>query len=161
MRNPPQPIPDAFRGDRWRFASLPAGDVIDAFRDRLIPFLNLPHELQPLNLGLASTLPIPGVVFDGGRRSRQLAQWLQDAQPVSLNYIAGAPDGLILEAGAVDRWILNTFDDPEVRAAAEQYEQRKHASGGLHFLLVQPDDSGMTYTGVWLLRRQDSDAITH
>lgn len=152
MRNPPQPIPDSLRGDLWRFAALPAGDVVDAFCDRLIPFLNLPDPLQPLNLGLASALPVPGVVIEGGRRSRQLAQWLQDAHPVSLNYIAGAPDGLILEAGDVDRWIINTFDDPEVRTAAQQYEQRKHASGGLHFLLVQPDDSGMTYTGVWLLR---------
>jgi hypothetical protein len=51
-----------------------------------------------------------------------------------------------------DRWILNTFDDPDMRSAAQQYEQRKQASQGLHFLLVQPDDSGMTYTGFWLLR---------
>ncbi|NEQ67039.1 MAG: DUF1092 family protein, partial [Symploca sp. SIO2D2] len=26
---------------------------------------------------------------------------------------------------------------------------------GLHFLLVQPDDSGMTYTGFWLLQNID------
>ncbi|NDJ18902.1 Tab2 family RNA-binding protein [Myxacorys almedinensis] len=163
MRNPPQPIPDALMGitsrfseaARWRFASLPAGDLVDAFRDRPIPFFKLPDELQPFQFGLASTLPIPGVVIDGGRRSRQLAQWLQEVDPISLNYSAGAPDGLILEAGVRDRWIINTFDDPEVRRAAQQYEQRKHASQGLHFLLIQPDDSGMTYTGFWLLQRLD------
>jgi hypothetical protein len=75
--------------------------------------------------------------------------------PVALNYVAGAPDGLILEAGLVDRWIIATFEDPEVRTAATEYEQRKQDSQGLHFFLVQPDDSGMTYTGFWLLRNEE------
>nr|WP_317106120.1 Tab2 family RNA-binding protein [Chroococcidiopsis sp. SAG 2025] len=35
---------------------------------------------------------------------------------------------------------------------AQIYAQRQQQSQGLHFLLVQPDDSGMTYTGFWLLR---------
>ncbi len=47
---------------------------------------------------------------------------------------------LILEASLADRWILATFADEKVSAA------------GLYFLLVQPDDSGMTYTGLWLLQ---------
>jgi hypothetical protein len=85
----------------------------------------------------------------------QLARWLQDSEPVALNYIAGAPDGLVLEAGLADRWIVATFEDQEVAAAAQTYEQRKQASKGLHFLLVQPDDSGMTYSGFWLLRKED------
>jgi hypothetical protein len=52
----------------------------------------------------------------------------------------------------VDRWILVTFEDAEVAQAAQVYEQRKQQSQGLHFLLVQPDDSGITYTGFWLLQ---------
>ncbi|MER3590014.1 MAG: hypothetical protein C4322_21265, partial [Mastigocladus sp. ERB_26_1] len=55
----------------------------------------------------------------------------------------------------VDRWILVTFTDPEVAAAGRVYEQRKQESCGLHFLLVQPDDSGMTFSGFWLLRAED------
>ncbi|HEY9750428.1 MAG TPA: Tab2 family RNA-binding protein, partial [Allocoleopsis sp.] len=54
-----------------------------------------------------------------------------------------------------DRWVLATFEDAEVRAAAQAYEQRKQAAQGLHFLLVQPDDSGMTYSGFWLLQPVD------
>lgn len=154
MRNPPQPLPDNLWGTRWRFASLPAADLADAFGDRLIPVLEMPQEWLPIALGVASTTPIPGVVIDGGRRSMPLARWLQDSHPVSLNHIAGAPDGLILEAGDLDRWIVATFEDPEVRSAAQVYEQRKQASRGLHFLLIQPDDSGMTYTGFWLLNPQ-------
>ncbi|MCF4969436.1 Tab2/Atab2 family RNA-binding protein [Nostoc sp. CMAA1605] len=149
---PPLPLPENLWGEEWRFATIPAGDLVDLFSDRPIPIVSMPESLQPLNLGLASTVAIPGVVIFGGRRSLRLAQWLQSVNPVSLEYIAGAPDGLVLEAGLVDRWILVTFEDKEVTAAAKVYEQRKQQSRGLHFLIVQPDDSGMTYTGVWLLQ---------
>lgn len=153
MRNPPQPIPENLLGERWRFASIPAGDLIDAFGDRSIPIKSIPELLTPIKLGLASTVAIPGVVIDAGRRSMPLARWLQSVEPVALDCIAGAPDGLILDAGATDRWILATFEDAEMRSAAQLYGQRKQTSNGLHFLLVQPDDSGMTYTGFWLLKR--------
>ncbi|MBD0341503.1 MAG: Tab2/Atab2 family RNA-binding protein [Microcoleus sp. Co-bin12] len=148
---PPVPLPENLWGDGWRFASLPAGDIEDAFQGRPLPILEMPELLLPLNLGLASTVPVPGVVIDGGRQSMRLAKWLQDAKPLALNYIPGEPDGLILEAGLVDRWVVATFEDSEVKAAAQIYQQRKQLSKGLHFLLVQPDDSGMTYTGFWLL----------
>lgn len=149
---PPTPLPENLWGEQWRFATLAAGDVKEAFGERPIPILSMPDFLLPLNLGLASTVAIPGVVIYGGRRSLQLARWLQEVQPVALNYNAGEPSGLVLEAGLVDRWIVATFTDQEVAAAAKVYEQRKQQSLGLHFLLVQPDDSGMTYSGFWLLR---------
>lgn len=115
----------------------------------------MPEFLLPINLGLASTLPVPGVIIYGGRQSMLLARCLQQTHPVSLNYLAGAPDGLVLEAGLVDRWIVATFEDQQVAAAAKLYEQRKKQCQGLHFLLVQPDDSGMTDTGFWLLQDYD------
>jgi len=148
---PPVPLPENLWGDRWRFASIPAGDIEEGFAQRPIPIVQMPNELLPLQLGLASTVAVPGVVIDGGRQSMSLARWLQEIQPVALNYIPGAPDGLILEAGLVERWVMATFEDEEVAAAARLYEQRKQTSQGLHFLLVQPDDSGITYTGFWLL----------
>jgi hypothetical protein len=152
---PPVPLPENLWGEQWRFATLKAGDVEDIFRDRPIPILDTPDFLLPINLGLASTLPVPGIVIYGGRQSMRLARWLQTSRPVALNYVAGAPDGLILEAGLVDRWIVATFEDQEVASAAQLYEQRKQQSHGLHFLLVQPDDSGMTYSGFWLLGKED------
>ena len=151
---PPVPLSETLWGDRWRFATLPAADLVDAFRDRMIPILDMPDALLPLNLGLASTTPIPGVVIDGGRQAMRLALWLQQTQPISLSYLPGAPDGLILEAGLVDRWILTTFEDTEVATAGQEFERRKALSQGLHFLLVQPDDSGMTFSGFWLLKTE-------
>ncbi|MBD1944987.1 Tab2/Atab2 family RNA-binding protein [Coleofasciculus sp. FACHB-712] len=152
---PPVPLPENLWGEQWRFATLPAVAVVEAFAERPIPILEMPEFLLPINLGLASTVPVPGVVIYGGRQSMRLARWLQEARPVSLNYIAGAPDGLVLEAGLVDRWIVATFEDKEVTAAAQAYQQRQQQSRGLHFLLVQPDESGMTFSGFWLLRGED------
>ena len=152
---PPVPLPENIWGEEWRFATMPSGDIVDEFKERPIPILQIPEFLKPINLGLASTLPIPGVIIYGGRKSMRLAQWLKESNPVSLNYMAGTPDGLVLEAGLVDRWVLATFDDEEVTAAGKLYQERKQLCQGLHFLLVQPDDSGMTYSGLWLLRDED------
>jgi hypothetical protein len=149
---PPVPIPENLWGEVWRFATLPAKDIVDGFSDRPIPILEMPDFLYPINLGLPSTVRVPGIVINGGRQSMQLARWLAENQPVSLHYIPGSPDGLILEAGLLDRWVLATFEDAEVSEAAKMFTERKQLTKGLHFLLVQPDDSGMTYTGFWLLR---------
>lgn len=149
---PPVPLPDALLGETWRFAALPARDVISEFCDRPIPILSLPDDLDPLKLGLASSQPIPGIIIYAGRQSMRLALWLQEQKPVSVNYISGAPDGLILEAGLAERWVLATFEDTDVKNAAQTYQQRQQAAKGLHFVLIQPDDSGMTYTAMWLLQ---------
>lgn len=148
---PPVPLAENLWGDRWRFATLPAGNIEDII-DRPIPILATPEYLLPINLGLSSTLPIPGIVIDGGRQSMRLAKWLEAARPYLLKYIPGDPDGLILSAGLVDRWVVATFVDREVSSAAQAYQERQQSTQGLHFLLVQPDDSGMTYSGFWLLK---------
>ncbi|MEL6855169.1 MAG: Tab2/Atab2 family RNA-binding protein [Cyanobacteria bacterium J06607_13] len=150
-RPAPIPVADYLMGDRWQFAAVNA-DALTQLTQEPIPIQSVSPSLMPLTLGLPSTSPIPGVVIDGGRQSMALAQWLQSSLPVMLQYIAGVPDGLLLEAGLADRWILATFEDDDVAAAARTFTERKLAAKGLHFLLVRPDDSGMTYTGLWLLQ---------
>lgn len=151
---PPRPLSENLWGKQWRFASLAAGELKDAFEGRMIPLLDMPEALLPLKAGLATTTPIPGVVIEAGRLSMRLAYWIQETHPVALTYVPGSPDGLVLEAGLVDRWVVATFDDADVASAAQIYEQRKQASQGIHFLLVQPDDTGVTYSGFWLLKNE-------
>jgi hypothetical protein len=151
---PPVPLPENLWGERWRFAAIATANLEPAFKNRPIPILEMPEALLPINLQLASTVSVPGVIIDGGKQSMRLARWLQETHPVSLNYIPGNPDGLILEAGLVDRWVVTTFDDQDVIAAAQTFRQRQQTAKGLHFLLVQPDDSGMTYSGFWLLQAE-------
>ena len=155
MPPPPQPLPDELWGDEWRFASIPAGDLWDMFGDRPIPVSVMPPERNPVNLGIASNTFIPGVIIYGGRQSMQLALWLQDQTPKTLVYqeternLAG---GLLLTAADATRWVVMTFHDQAIATAGQRYQQRLQDAKGLHFLIVQPDDSNVTYTGIWLLQ---------
>lgn len=92
----------------------------------------------------------------GAKKSMIIARWIEDQVPAFINYIpteVNKSGGLILETGLVDRWIFNTFESELVAQAAVNYEHKKQAAKGLHFLLIQPDDSGMTSTAFWLLKR--------
>lgn len=152
---PPQPLPESLWGEQWRFAALPASDLMTAFQDHPIPYLDFPEDLWPLNLGIPSDRLIPGVIIYAGRQARYLGQWLASLDPVSLHYQAldlNQSGGLVLEAGLSDRWIIATFTDGEMATKAQTFMNRQTEAQGLHFLLVQPDDSGMTTTGVWLLQ---------
>ncbi|HAC62636.1 MAG TPA: hypothetical protein DCF68_03630 [Cyanothece sp. UBA12306] len=155
---PPQAVPENLWGEKWQFVTFKGGDIIEFFKDRPIPIKDIPELLFPFKLGLASTTEIPGIIIYGSRTSMYLARWLGEIKPVSLNYIPtkiNESGGLILEAGLVDRWILATFEDSEMAQAAQRYETQKQSSNGLHFLVVQPDDSGVTYSGFWLLREEE------
>ncbi len=152
---PPQPMPEKLWGERWQFAALPAREVTEVLLQRPIPILEAPEFLLPAQLHLSPQQAVPGVVIYGGRQAMSLARWLQQQQPVALQAIQGEPSGLILAAGLSDRWILVTYNDPEVLRAAQDFERRKQASQGLHFLLIQPDDTGITDTGLWLLQAVD------
>jgi hypothetical protein len=155
---PPQPLPDRLWGEKWRFASLPAGEVVREFCDRPIPILDIPQDFTPEGLGLSSSLPIPGIIIEGGRQSMQLARWVQEIHPYCLHYItaeAGRSGGIVLEAGLCDRWIFQTFADPEVSLAAREYQKRQQHSQGLHFLLIQPDKISNNFTGYWLLMNEE------
>lgn len=151
----PQPLPEKLWGDKWQIANIKAGQIVDIFRDRPIPICHLPESLYPINLGVASDISIPGIVVYGGRKSMQIAQWIQQENPAFINYIPtqiGKSGGFILETGLVDRWVFNTFESEQAAEIARNYEQKKQSSLGLHFILIQPDDSGMTYTAFWLLK---------
>lgn len=153
---PPQALPENLWGEEWQIANIAAGQIVDLFCDRPIPISSIPEEFYPLNLNLASDIFIPGIVVYGGRQSMQLARWIEQQVPVFINYIPteiGKSGGFVLETGLVDRWIFNTFESEQAASIAKSYEQKKQASQGLHFLLIQPDDSGMTTTAFWLLRQ--------
>ncbi|MEO0374438.1 MAG: Tab2/Atab2 family RNA-binding protein [Cyanobacteria bacterium P01_A01_bin.17] len=147
-RPPPQPLPEDLLGDQWRFVALSAFDLEEVLLQRPMPIQKISQELLPNQQGLAGSVLIPGLVVDGGRRSMRLARWLQEQQPM---FLQAQATGVVLEVGLCDRKVLFTYDDPEMASAAQLFTQRQQESQGIHFLLVQPDNSGVTYTGLWLL----------
>ena len=154
---PPQALPENIWGEQWQIANIAAGQIVDLFRDRPIPICSLPEEFLPINLGIASSIFIPGIIVYGGRKSMQIARWIEQKNPAFINYIpteVGKSGGFILETGLVDRWVFNTFESEQAAEIAKNYEQKKKVAQGLHFLLIQPDDSGMTNTAFWLLKQE-------
>ena len=150
---PPQPLPENLWGDRWQFVTLPADDLEQGLLKRPIPILSAPASRLPSVLGLAPSTPIPGVVIEAGRRSLKLAQWLEAQNPVRLGSVLAELNGLLLHTQSQARWILMTYDDPTVAAAAKTFEHQKLKSQNLHFLIIQPDDSGVTQSGLWLFNQ--------
>jgi RNA-binding protein Tab2/Atab2 len=149
---PPLPIPDPLIGDKWQFVTLTAKELVMDFSDRPIPIFSMPDYLLPPHWGLGANVAIPGVIIYGGKQSMRLTRWVDETEPVALNYLGDDPGGLVLDAGLADRWVILTFNDAEVSQAARLYEARKKLVHGLHFLLVTPDDSGMTDSGIWLFQ---------
>ncbi|MFM2305107.1 MAG: hypothetical protein RLZZ135_2519 [Cyanobacteriota bacterium] len=155
---PPLPIPEILMGDKWQFVTLTAKELVADFNDRPIPIVSMPDYLLPPHWGLGANVAIPGVIIYGGKQSMRLARWIAETEPVSLDYLGDDPGGLVLDAGLADRWVMVTFNDPEVSRAAKLYEARKKLVHGLHFLLITPDNSGITDSGIWLLQKVISHA---
>ncbi len=144
IRPVPVPLPEAARGERWCWASLPVGALSGAsdwetgFRS-LIP---VPAEVSPEAM-------VPGIRLFGGVRALAMAGWLAGLEPVRLEI-----DGnqLVLEAGLEDRWRLGNLEEAEAQAAREAFTAAREQAAGLQFLAVQGRDSDQHFEGLWLLR---------
>jgi hypothetical protein len=89
-------------------------------------------------------------------KAQQYSQFNSDAQqPYSPMDLDKPPPIPIAENIQGEQWRFAAIAAGQLAAASQAYEQRKQAAQGLHFLLVQPDDSGMTYSGFWLLQPVD------
>ncbi|NJN24153.1 MAG: DUF1092 family protein [Acaryochloridaceae cyanobacterium RL_2_7] len=148
---PPQPLPSQLWGENWKFVTLSAEELEQGLLQRPIPIQGV--STVPSQLNIPPQDPIPGVMIEAGRRSLKLSQWIQDQQPLSLASVLAELNGLILNTGSEQRWILMTYQDQEMVQAAQKFEERKLMTQGLHFLLIQPDDSGVTHSGLWILQR--------
>jgi hypothetical protein len=150
---PPQPLPENLWGDRWQFVGLPAQELELYLLERPIPIRKVAELALPSQQQLATTLPIPGVAIEAGRQSMRLARWVETQQPQTLEAVNRELGALIMTAKQnAAQWILATYQDEDVRLAAQIFEERKTQSCGIHFLLIQPDNTEVTYSGLWILR---------
>jgi hypothetical protein len=145
----PQPLPEKLWGEVWQFVGLPARDLEEILLARPIPHRFVAS--LPSQKGISAEVLIPGIVIEAGRQSMRLARWVSEASPLRLEAMSRELGALMLTTTQDIQWILVTYEDVEVHQAGQTFEQRKQASQGLHFLLVQPDDSGVTHSGLWLL----------
>lgn len=155
---PPQPLPEQLWGDLWQFVSLSAEDLEFSLWERPIPIREMAFSgLLPSQHTLEGEVLIPGILIYAGRQAMKLSRWLSERQPrqvVVANLELGA---IILSTAQKERWILATYQDEAVRAAGQTFEAHKAQSKGIHFLLIQPDDSGVTHSGLWILKDSNTN----
>ena len=147
----PQPLPETLWGERWQFVRLRADDLEARLLTSPIPIREVSPLALPSQQQLSSDRLIPGVVVEAGRQSRQLARWTAAQQPLKLEAVNRELGALMLDS-LTQRWIIATYQDAAVTEAAQSFEALKRETAGIHFLLIQPDDTGITYSGLWIFR---------
>jgi hypothetical protein len=144
IRPVPIPLPDAARGNRWSWASLPLAALSGASQ-----WQSSFQGLVPLPTGLDSQAAVPGVRLFGAGRALAIAGWLAGLEPVRLEIEGNL---LVLEAGLEDRWSLGALADEEAAAARQAFALAREQAGGLQFLAVQAEESDQRFEGFWLLQ---------
>ena len=151
--SPPQPLPEDLWGDLWQYVSLSAEDLEFRLWERPIPFRERSTLALPSQQNLEPTVTIPGVLINAGRQAMKLSRWLLERKPTHIAAVNLELGEIILTTAQQERWILATYQDAAVREAGQVFEARKAECSNIHFLLIQPDDSGVTHTGLWILKR--------
>lgn len=144
LRAQPLPLPEAARGDRWSWATLPASALAEApgWPIDFAALLALPPLADP-------AVAVPGIRLFSRGRALAIAGWLAGLEPVRLE-VSGRQ--LVLEAGLEDRWLLSDLPAEEGDAASEALATARRQAGGLQFLAVQSDESAARLQGFWMLR---------
>lgn len=149
IRPVPVPLPEAARGERWAWATLPLGALASAseWESGFHGLVPLPATAtgEPLD----PEAPVPGIRLFSETRSLAIAGWLAGLEPVRLEV-----DGrqLVLEAGLEDRWLLSSLPADEAEAAAKAFAEARERSGGLQFIAVQASEDDARFAGFWMLR---------
>ena len=140
----PLPLPEAVRGERWGWATLPAAALADAsaWEADFAGLVPLPALADP-------AAPVAGIRLFSRSRALAIAAWLSGLEPVRLG-VSGRQ--LVLEAGLEDRWLLGSLSEEEASAAATAFDAAREKAGGLQFIAVQAREDDQKLAGFWLLR---------
>jgi hypothetical protein len=138
------PLPEAARGERWSWASLPLSSLREADQWPV----DFPA-LVPLPAELDDDLMVTGLRLFSSNRSLAIAGWLAGLEPVRLEI---EDDQLVLEAGLDDRWRLARLEAAEASAAQIAFAAAREQAGGLQFIAVQSDPDQPRFEGFWMLR---------
>ncbi len=142
----PQPLPDAMRGEKWGFVSLPAQEF-EQMPEWDISF----GEAFPLSLlDIDPETQVPGFIIFS-RRATPLAAWMSGLELDAIQFHASTSQ-LVLATGVSEAWILAQLNDDSTRSEAQGFEQLKEKADGLHFIAIQSDPNSESFAGFWLLQ---------
>jgi RNA-binding protein Tab2/Atab2 len=143
---PPQPLPDALRGQKWGTVALEASAFTE-MNDWSIDF----GESFPLTgFGLDAETLVPGMIIYSAR-ALAMAAWMSGLELSTVKYDTIDGQQLVLETGVIDRWILTPLVNMPLQLEAKEFEERKKAAGGVHFIAIQESPESEAFAGFWLL----------
>jgi hypothetical protein len=144
IRPIPVPLPEAVRGDRWSWVSLPAATLAEApeWQTGFASLLPLPEGIDP-------QAPVTGLRLVSRSRALAISGWLAGLEPVRLE-IDG--EQLVLEAALEDRWLVAMLSTEEAAAATAAFALAREQAGRLQFIAVQSDENVPGFEGFWILR---------
>jgi RNA-binding protein Tab2/Atab2 len=152
VSTPPQPLPDALRGEKWQLVTLEAS-AFDDMGEWEIGF----GEAFPLELtGVGTEAMIPGILVFSSR-AKPLAAWMSGLELGRVKY--EAPDRLLLETGLDERWNLSGLRQSELQMEAAAFEKAKRRAQGVHFLAIQVDPDQTSFEGFWLMQDSECRAL--
>jgi hypothetical protein len=143
----PVKLPDALRGEKYAFVSLPLAEFLPGGG----------VNAETVGLGRLCQLPsadLPADAFVQGvvvlsNRAKALASWLAGTEVVALTADL-RKRVLLMETDLDTEYLLAKLND-EQRVEGAALEEGKQTLEGLHFLCVQEDDDSDP-AGFWLLR---------
>jgi len=171
----PVKLPDALRGEKYAFVSLPVGSFLEGGDinegnigvGRLCPIpsylkvrpslRSLPRSTHPSNPLLPPQINGDEFIFGIvvlSRRSTSLAQWMAGTEISHLRCDLKRRT-LLMESDISTQYLMAKLDGVE-REEGLAFEEGKERMGGIHFLCVQKDDDSEEPDGFWLLRDVES-----
>jgi len=144
METPPQPLPEAVRGDALTISEISIGELKSAE--------NWPMEfgdIFPIQHDLDDNYLVPGLRLFSKDRSLALAAWFSSLEPVKLII---KKNQLILEASENDKWLVTDLPDQDANKLSEKFANNKINSFGYQFISIQSTPFIQKFAGFWILR---------
>ena len=144
MENPPEPLPEAVRGDALTISEISIGELKSAE--------NWPMEfgdIFPIQKDLDDNNLVPGLRLFSKDRSLALSAWFSCLEPIKLVI---NKNQLILEASEDDKWLVTDLPEKDANILSAKFLENKKNSFGYQFISIQSTPYVEKFAGFWILR---------
>jgi len=144
IETPPQPLPEAVRGDALTISEISIGELNSAE--------NWPMEfgdIFPIQENLDDSYLVPGLRLLSKDRSLALSAWFSCLEPIKLVI---HKNQLILEASEADKWLVTDLPEKDAKILSTKFFENKKNSFGYQFISIQSTPYIEKFAGFWILR---------
>ena len=144
MENPPQPLPEAVRGDALTISEISIVELKSA-ENWPIEF----GDIFPIQQDIDDNYLVPGLRLFSKDRSLALSAWFSCLEPIKLTVLKNQ---LILEASEDDNWLVTDLPEKDAKTLSAKFLENKKNSFGYQFISIQSTPYIEKFAGFWILR---------